>query len=125
MDNNTIIPDNEIAAAMKGQMDLILPKYVFGNVRDIRLNIPAQLPLEAYCSVYEEASPDLCACVADPNKDDCDLAHSFQNLWRQLDVGQFGIEGVRLDQTLLGVTSDDLGPRYMTIGTGVTVELKD
>jgi len=123
-ENNTIVPDNEFAAAFKRQIDLILPKYVFGNARDIRGNIPAQLPLEAYCAVYKEDSPDFCDCVAHPDKADCDLAHTLQRVWERVDPDQYGIEGMTLDRTVLGVTADDLGPRYLTLGADTTIQLK-
>jgi hypothetical protein len=126
LENNTIVPDDEIAAALKNQVGLILEKYVFGNARDIRLTVPAQLPLEAYCAAYASVDPDTCDCVADPNKDDCDLPHSLQDLWNSLDLEEFGLKGVRIDHPVLGVTDDDLIPqRYLTIGTGITFDLKD
>lgn len=126
LENNTIVPDNEIAAAVKNQVSLILEKYVFGNARDIRLKVPTQLPLEAYCAVYADADPDTCDCVADPNKEDCDTVHDLQDIWDGLDLEKFGLEGVTIDHPMLGITEDDLLPtRYLTIGTGITFDLTE
>ncbi|HSA58992.1 MAG TPA: hypothetical protein VLJ37_04835 [bacterium] len=126
LDNNTIVPDNEIASAMKTQVGLILEKYVFGNARDIRIKLPTQLPLEAYCEIYAEDDPDTCECVNDPNKEDCDLIHDLQDIWDGLDLEQYGFEGVRVDHPVLGITEDDLLPvRYLTIGTGLTFDLTE
>ncbi len=126
LENNTIVPDSEIAAAMKNQVGLILEQYVFGNARDIRLKLPTQLPLEAYCEIYGEDDPDTCECVNDPNKEDCELIHDLQDIWDGLDLEDYGFEGVRVDHPVLGITEDDLLPvRYLTIGTGVTFDLAE
>jgi hypothetical protein len=126
LENNTIIPDDQIAGALKNQVGLILEKYVFGNARDIRLNVPMQLPLEAYCEVYRNTDPATCECVENPDKEDCDLEHGLQDLWNSLDTEEFGLEGVTVVHPVMGVTDDDLLPeRYLTIGTGITFDLKD
>lgn len=136
LENNTIVPDNEIAAAVKNQVSLILEKYVFGNARDIRLKVPVRLPLgdvpgqsedvESYCDLHAADDPDTCDCLSDPNKEDCDTVRDLQDLWEGLDLDKFKLEGVQIDKPILGVTEDDLLPmRYLTIGTGITFDLME
>jgi hypothetical protein len=126
LENNTIVPENELAAAVKTQVDLILEKYVFGNARDIRLKIPSQLPLQAYCAVYADETPEICECVENPDNDDCDLEKTLIDLWDNLGLEEFGLEGVTVVRPVMGATGDDMGPiRYLTIGTGIDFKLKD
>ena len=76
--------------------------------------------------VYAEADPDTCDCVADPNKEDCDTVHDLQEIWDGLNLEDFGLEGVRIDHPVMGITEDDLLPvRYLTFGTGITFDLTE
>lgn len=123
LENNTIVPDAKLAEIMKRQTYVILRDYLFGPDRDVKINIPAQVPLQAYCSRYTSDSPDLCRCVRDPSGEDCNNVGAIQDMWDQLNLHQFGIEGVTVDRPQLGVTSDEGPTRYLTIGTGITFDL--
>lgn len=123
IENNTIVPDKKLAEIMKDKTYVILGYYLFGPERDVKLNVPVQVPLQAYCSRYASDSPDLCRCVRDPSGEDCDNVGAIQDVWDQLNLRQFGIEGVTVDRPQLGVTSDEGPTRYLTIGTGITFDL--
>lgn len=124
VENNTIIPDNELANLMRGGIDTLLKKYVFGNARDIRLKIPAMLPLSNFCAEYPEVT-EICDCLepapAGEEQDFiCDVVEGIEELWTDLELEDFGVEGFTLLPPVLGVTGQNQGPiRYLTVGTGI------
>ena len=140
LENNTIIPDRDLIVSFQNGVDIIMGKYLFGEAaRDIQVKLPAKLPLEAFCGVYEadlcqeknslgDPREDLCKvceCVRGTRTgDDCKLADKVQDLWSDLNVDDFGINGVTLVQPLLGISDDGFSPtRYLTIGAGIDFEL--
>lgn len=123
LENNTIKTDNDLADGMAQQLKATLGKYLFGMDRDVRINIPAQVPLEAYCSRYSEQSPDLCRCVENPDGEDCEDVGTVQDLWDQLNLDEFGINGLTIQRPSLGRTTDELPTHFLTIGSGVLFDL--
>ncbi len=124
-ENNTIVPDDELAAALQGGIEKLLPFYLFGNARDIRLQIPTMMPLANFCAEHPQVT-DICDCVDDPEAEGCDLVETIEELWSDLDLEDFGVEGFTLLPPLVGVTGQTLGPvRYLTIGTGVEFDLTE
>ncbi len=120
-ENNTIIPDQELANIFQQNVTNIIGQYVFGTARDVRINAPTELPLKDYCASHEADSPELCQCILHPEGEDCDddLGKLLDDMWDGLDLDDFGIEGVTLETPLLGVTGEELGAtRYLTIGAG-------
>ena len=123
LENNTIVPDADIAAAFKRQIDTILPKYLYGTPRDIRKTIPLKLPLQDYCAVYAEEDPDTCNCLRDGG-DDCDLVETIDDFWESADLDDFGLLGLTIDHPLLGVNPETRGDaRYLLMGTGISFKL--
>ncbi len=126
VENNTIVPDAEIAAAFKRQIDTLLPKYLFRTERDIRKTIPLKLPLQDYCAVYGSVDPETCECVRGENEgDDCNLVDTLDDFWESADLDDFGLLGITIDNPLLGVNPETRGDaRYLLMGTGITFKLQ-
>lgn len=124
LENNTIIPDSKLADTLRAQTVVLLNGYLFDHPRSIRLSIPAQVPLTAFCKIYgkkEENLADFCGCILGTKKDDCGSANALQDAWDGLKLDDFGIFGATLERPLLGLTG--LGPsRYLTIGTDVSFD---
>lgn len=141
LENNTIVPDRDLAGQYQKNMDAILAQYLFGTDRAIRLKLPARLPLEAFCGQFKdelceardadgEPREDLCkVCQCLDNErsgDDCDPVETFQDLWDNAGVEDFGVEGFTLVDPLVGLTGGDLGEtRYLTIGAGLDIDFTD
>jgi hypothetical protein len=106
---------------LKNQVGLILEEYTSSaNARDIRLIVPTQLPLEAYCEVYRDQGPRHLRVRGGSGQGRLrPRAQACKILWNSLDTEEFGLEGVRIDHPIMGVTEDDLLPeRYLTMGIG-------
>jgi len=126
--NNTMIRDTDdlstgskgMVSTFKGNMNTILGDYVANSSRSISFDIPLMAPISQYCARYP----------GDPNL--CQEGSSLDDLWEDLDLQQFGIHGLEVEDLVLESTGADPeeetdedfpssfgSPRYLELGTGL------